>query len=154
MASPIYIICSEGGALDQLTNSVSIFGIIETLRFADLNQVKGNSESPGRGSPWINIRMTAAWKRDESDAGTTFEHQTLLWLPGEEQSKVVLEGSFVFKHERHRFVAEMVAPGTGIEGTIRVENRIRELGQEQWLSQVYEIRVEKMTLSQKSLGDD
>ena len=139
--------------MDKMSNSMSIFGIIEKVSFVSVDD-KTDMSSLAKVSPVLHVRMTAAWKRDESEAETSFEHQTLLWIPGQEEAQKVIDGSFVFKHQIHRFIAEMSLTGLSQNGTIRIENCLREFGQEQWLIQSYEIPIERVALSKKPTPSD
>ena len=151
MAIPVYIICSESGSVDQITNNVSLFSVIEKLFYVKIEHPDDYKKLP-KQPPLANVRSTAVWKREESEAGTTFEHQTLMLLPGEEKPSIVAEGSFVFKGTTHRMIYDF-GPVSFNEGTVRIESRIRELGQEKWQSQTYEFPVERIILSDKPTSD-
>jgi len=149
MPQGVYIICSESGAIDRRTNAISIFGVIDTIRFASVSEVSDAKNLPGVSKPWIDIRTTAVWRCEEDELGEAYEHQTTFSIPGDEHKRIVGEGSFVFKTPLHRFVIDFGGPVFNQAGVIRIENRIRKLGDDDWQEMAYEIRVEKISLSEK-----
>jgi hypothetical protein len=154
MAEPVYIICSEAGSIDHITNVVSIFSVLDRIIFVQVKDAEEAKKLPAGGKPWLAIRMTSTWRRSDDEEGVAFDHQTTFSLPGEEQKRIISEGSFVFHGMLHRFVLDFGGPMINREGVIRVENRIRKLGDESWQEMAYEIRVEKMSLSEHPFKQD
>ncbi len=84
------------------------------------------------------------WRREEGDEGREYQHQTILRAPGNAQEVVITEGVFRFKAPIQRFMADFGGPPIPTPGTLLIRNRIRPVGTDEWLSQSYEITIEKL----------
>jgi len=141
MPKPVYIICSGSGSEDKTTGLISLFQVIEKLRFSsvvplDLSIV----------SPLMEMRVTAIWMRCPEDEGQEFEFETRVLLPPEDTIiKLGEQGKFSFAQHHHRLVAIMrgFPPFRG-SGIMRFQSRLRRAGTEEWLFlQEYPVIVEQ-----------
>jgi len=141
MPQPIYILCSEAGVRDAQTGLVSHFNVIEKLALRRLPRNKSSARPLVVAS--MPIRISAAWMRGEGDdPGQEYEHETLLIVPQDQQEFIVGSGRFRFRDLRHHIITNArhyLMPGLGM---IRVVNRIRKVGDLDWLSQEYPILAE------------
>jgi len=141
MPKPVYIICSQSGTVDQATNLVSLFHVVESLYV--------RPETPEYPTPSLTFRTTAVWMRAERDGpDDEYESEFLLHLPGQQpESPPGFTGRFRFTQYFHRLVLDLTlvrSPDAGgirfsTPGILRVECRIRPIGGKDWLSQEYPI---------------
>ena len=137
MPQPIYIICSQSGVRDAQTGFFSYFHVVEKLV---LRRVRIH-EPTSRPIiiPSVPLRISAVWKRGEDESSNQeFEHETLLVLPNQQELRVG-SGTFRFDGERQHIAVDVkhyMLPGPG---TIRAINRIRNVGEQEWISQEYPI---------------
>src|SRR5215831_11683652 len=78
MPRPAYIVCSQLGSIDQYTNSISCFNIVEGL--GAIAAPDGPDGQPAtRGETFPPIRIVATWLRDEDESpDQTFESE--IWV--------------------------------------------------------------------------
>ena len=90
------------------------------------------------------MRIAAAWMRGPEDKEREFEFETRILLPPDETIFAVGSGKFIFSEELHRSGAMIVGfvPVQGA-GVMKIQNRIRLVGTEAWLTQEYPIIVER-----------
>lgn len=158
MPRPAYIICSRTGALDQYTNSVSCFNIIEALNVSKMETEK--VESKDEGSPEgksavtlpirvqsFGMRVLAVWIKEESDSSKDeFEAQIVFRLENTPIDLMIVGfPNFHFEKRMHRLVApEVPVPPVPDLGLLLVECRVRRVGATEWLSrQSYPIILEE-----------
>jgi hypothetical protein len=149
MPRPLYIICAASGALDQYTNSMSLFGLVESIRYSEL---RPQPDAPA-GTPLIlkplSMRVVAAWLKEDRDTPEqNFETEFAVFLPGiENQAMAALFPPFNFGVSIHRLVLpEMTIPPTldMAPGLMRIVNRVRRAGEPEWeWIQEYVILVEE-----------
>ncbi|HET6248534.1 MAG TPA: hypothetical protein VFE47_12605 [Tepidisphaeraceae bacterium] len=137
MARPIYILCAQGTSEDRTSGSITIFGVIEKLRIS-------KTAHPAM-MPLLQMRVVAAWAREENDIGRDFEWSVEFRTPtGAEVS--VGSGKFTFESPNCRInaniVGQMPIEGTG---TLMVTAKIRSVGKGEWSSQEYPIIVDELT---------
>jgi hypothetical protein len=143
MPSPLYIICSESGADDRISGQSSLFNIIERINFFKLPP--GVAVIGG-----MNMRITAAWRREEGDAGKGFDFQSGVWSPDDELH-ILGSGEFVFEHPTQKIGARIAGslPVTK-SGVLRAFVRIRPTGGEAaaWQTQQYPIDIVEAEMPQ------
>jgi hypothetical protein len=136
MPKPIYIICSESGSEDGQTKSPSIFNVIEKLQFS--KQLLPNMQ------PLLQMRITVQWMCEPEDKNLEFEFDIKLYLPPDNTVFEAGSGKFLFAGEFQRqivkFTGFMPLVGAGI---MRVQARIRRVGDTQWIVQEYPLIVEE-----------
>ena len=88
MPTPVFIICSESGAVDRFTNLVSIHNVFDRLI---VKQRQPDENVPATGSPWLSFRVTAVWRSSEEEREGEFEHETLLVFPGQDDPAICPE---------------------------------------------------------------
>ena len=162
MPRPGYIICAASGALDQYTNAVSIFNIIEGIRLQTVTVTLGTSAPVSAGGdssatpvmptagPIVraeSMRIVATWiKEAEDTVEEEFQPRLVGFYP---QGNVeVFHADFApfrFAQSIHRlFVPDTVVPPL-VAGLFRIECRLRRVIEEEWKwSQGYDILVEEI----------
>jgi hypothetical protein len=142
MPRPIYIICSQGGSEDKASGQVSLFNVIDKL-FLRRNQPNTPPPPPQPGIS--QIRITASWMRVSGDYDQEFEFETRMFFPPENAMYGVAKGTFTFAQDWQRLTNVLVGPlpiqGPGI---LRVQNRVRRKGSEEWVAQECPIIVEEV----------
>jgi hypothetical protein len=143
MPRPGYIICSQYGALDQYTNAVGAFNIIEviTIRPADVQPPEGAR---------LKMRVVASWVREPGDAaGQVFDGQIVAsFLNETDQAVIELSRAefdqFSFEKRAHRLILpEMPMPEVPGPGLLLIESRVRRAGTDEWTCrQTYPIVLE------------
>jgi hypothetical protein len=126
MPKPAYIICSHSGAIDQFTNVVSCFNIIEAA------SMKLPPESSGKP---LLLRIVASWLMEENDLPTmSFEGQLLIRYADGQEIVVAEFPPFTFTKPVHRLYAQDF-PLLGIPsfGIASIECRIRRQSEEEWI---------------------
>src|SRR5213594_333992 len=78
MPLPVYLICSESGAVDDTTKLASYFNLVEKLQVVTLQLAPGQI-AVVQASP---LRLSAYWMKEEGDSPeTVFEVQFVATLP-------------------------------------------------------------------------
>jgi len=135
MPKPVYILCSESGSEDKITGLVSLFNLIEKIQI-----VKREQNEP---VPSLSLRVTATWARGEDELDQLFEFETAAYLPPDNDEMMLGKGEFRFTMPFQRITMRMqgslVFQGPGM---LRIENRIRRAGTDEWFRQEYPILVE------------
>ena len=147
MPKPIYLICSESGAVDENTKFSSLFNLVEKVQFSTAQP------SPGQilmARP-VSLRMQAYWAREETDAPETrFEVQFVGIFPNGPQEIPLAGGEFQFTSpfQRLNVVGFQIAQCFG-PGILWLEARIRRVGEEAWINRMeYPIVLEDITPSE------
>jgi hypothetical protein len=152
MARPLFLICSESGAVDKATNSVSAFNIIETIQlFAPIlsteqpGAIEQPEDAPAVPKPIMPVRIVATWIGDDDDMGKEFEHETKIRRSNNPEWSSLYKGTFTWKTRNQRFTINIggliLNPDSRL---ILIESSIRPTGSNErsWLTQKYEIVVE------------
>src|SRR5258708_29398474 len=103
MPKPVYIICAEKTSIDQETNLVSFFNVIDSLNI----DFWGPDSAPPqpRQIGIMGAKVVASWAKVSSDEGKEFEGEMLIETPtGDEVSTGLLEFKFEKGKLFHRFV--------------------------------------------------
>jgi hypothetical protein len=140
MPRPVYILCSESGSQDLTTGLLSHFQVIETLNISAV-------PFPAAGVvvvPALMFRATAVWMRNADDLPEQeYEYETAFYFPPEGAEQVVQQGKFIFEADKplYRMIVIGQGPPLSGPGLFRIENRIRKVGQAEWLRQDYHIPI-------------
>jgi hypothetical protein len=143
MPRPVLIVCAESGAVDKLTNRLSVFDIVEKVLFQRIE-----NQPPGSILPKFKMQVVAIWMRqdDESD-DDQFESEFAIVTSGSQQEASVVKMEFSFEPGKQLFrgIALLDAP-LPIDGAGRMEilNRVRKVGDADWITQSYPILVEEV----------
>jgi hypothetical protein len=140
MPRPVYIICSDSGAIDHRTNQLSIFNVLESIDVTPLASLPGGDKVPNeliaflRGLLPVDIRVTAVWMRDDADsADQVFETEVVGSDPGGKPLFRATVNDFSFTVPFHRInIARVKLPGFTSLGVHTVESRLRRKGDTDW----------------------
>jgi len=142
MPRPIYIICSQGGSEDKASGQLSLFQIIDKLF---LRRNPPNAPPPPPQPGVSQIRITASWMSVAGDHNQEFEFETRIFIPPENNISAVAKGTFIFSQDMQRltnvFVGSLPIQGPGV---LRVQNRVRRIGGDEWVAQEYPVIVEEV----------
>jgi hypothetical protein len=133
MPRPLYIICAHEGALDQYTNAISLFGVVEYIRSREVQpQPDGTFVLPP-----LSLRVVAAWARGDQDgSGDWFESQLAVFMEGlEEEAYSTDFPEFRFEAPVHRLIVPKLVIPPNIEippGLLRFRCRLRQKGKAAW----------------------
>jgi len=160
MVRPRYIICSEGRVVDRETKLVTYYNVIDSVT---LSIPASEPEVPVVFGP--AMWLSAVWMREqESEKEVEYETEVRLFPPGSDEPRSVFRANFRFGDYRFHRIDVAIRPGppevAGLaikvrEGTMRLECRIRPVGEGDWLSQEYVIpfnvhRLESLEAEERS----
>jgi hypothetical protein len=137
MPQPVYLICSQSNAIDQATNMISFFNVIETIHIKEVPE-EAKTESDNRRL--FSMRIVSVWMRTEDDKpDQQFEVEfTVRWQLGDKppESHVITPVTpFAFTTLFHRFTSNDIAiwqfPGPGL---MWIECHVRRAGETEWLA--------------------
>lgn len=143
MPIPVYLICSESGATDETTRLTSFFNLVEKLQVMRLELTPGQTHVIHLPP----LRLSAYWMKEETDAPETrFEVQFIGVFPNNPPEIELARGEFQFNGPFQRFNV------TGLQltqffgpGILRIEARLRRVGDEAWLARMnYPILLEEL----------
>jgi hypothetical protein len=140
MPKPAFIICSESGSEDRVTGLVSLFKVIERI---ELHERPDSEEGRPIVLNPLPFQVVAVWALSEDEnADQEYEFEHKLTLPSGKEA-TLQSGTFFFERgrPRHRFTVIVNGFMPQDAGLLRVENRIRKVGEGDWLVQAYEIPV-------------
>ena len=150
MPRPLYILCAQSFAINQDTNTLSVFHILESLNtFIGLQPSPGETVVSHERFAFVGF---AAWRRGEGeDSDQEYEFEILLKRPDQEQPVSMTPGTFKFTMPNQRFNVHFaqMEPFTQ-SGDLVFTSRIRPVGTTEWLTQDYPIRVDVHRPSQPS----
>jgi hypothetical protein len=133
MPRPLYMICASSGALDQYTNTMSLYRVIESVRLRAIQPQPGSLVilSP------LSMLIVAAWvKEPQDEPEQTFEAEIGGFMPGNEGELFSTSfPPFKFETPVHRLIVpELKIPPTlpASSGLLRFESRIRRAGETEW----------------------
>lgn len=137
-----YIVCSQSASVDQDTNAISLFHVLDGF-----DVFLGVTKPPEgmRGDPLeaIRIRCVAVWMRlpDESPK-EVFDYQLIVEAPGEPEI-IISEGEFTFPKAFHRFQAGITRskPWT-VGGMVKFIAQIRKHKVGEWDRQEFWIPIQ------------
>lgn len=160
MPKPIYIICSESGSEDRVTNSVSHFNVLEQIELRAVPE-------PAPGQPTLILapafQVDSVWLREDTDdPEQLFECEVVFHLP-EVKGMVVSATKFAFEKPRYRYTVrassvigrdELSKFGKNA-GIFVAECRVRKFGdpQEVWTSQYYPLAIVLVTGNKTAPAD-
>lgn len=105
MPRPQFIICSQSTAIDQDSNSLSIFNVMEGISIHLGNEHPQQAEDfkPGNVLNTLNFRVVAVWMREENDSPKDeYDYEFYIHPPGEAE-KEMSKGTFHFTSVFQRF---------------------------------------------------
>src|SRR4051794_40029299 len=102
MPRPIFIICSGSGAEDRTTGLLSIFNVIDKVMFHRVPLPQPTSP------PVVEMRVTAAWSREEQDVDQEYEYEVVVSVPPEGDEHIVGRGRFAFTLPNQRISARVL----------------------------------------------
>ena len=146
MPRPVLIVCAESGAVDKLTNRLSVFDVVEKVNFQRLE-----NPVPTAILPKFKMQVIAVWMRQDNDSDDDqFESEFVIVTPAHQQEASVIRMMFSFAPGKQLFrgIAVMDSP-LPIDGAGRMEilNRVRKAGSnEGWITQSYPIFIEETVL--------
>ena len=76
---------------------------------------------------------------DSDDPAQEYEFELWVKIPEQEWSYRAVNGKFTFEQQFQRLDAFLQGPPFAKAGLLLVENKIRKVGQQKWLSQTYPI---------------
>jgi hypothetical protein len=133
--------------LDQRTNAISLFSLLETITYSELKAPPGAAqETPLVPAP-LSMTVVAAWMREEEDSpDQKFEAEILCFLPGNDQPAATIPfDPFWFERPAHRLIVWelLLPPYLDIKpGLMRLVNRVRRAGETEWAwKQEYVVRM-------------
>jgi hypothetical protein len=135
MPRPGYLICAASGSLDQYTEAVSLFNIIESIGVSAVNpRGDGTIAIP----PPMSMRIIAVWLKGENDAPEDrFETEIAGYAPVDGRPLFRADfPAFQFGNPVRRFIVPAVVfPPTTVvaPGLMRFECGIRREGDASWL---------------------
>src|SRR5208283_2317000 len=131
MPRPGYVLCAASGAIDQFTNAVSLFGIVETIEFQNVQAIPGVITQVRV----LTVRAVETWGKEEGDADEHEFQSELIGLFPQQQQPVVLAQFHAFRFLQpfqRLIVPEMTFPPIFAPGVLRVESRLRRSTEENW----------------------
>lgn len=156
MPRPIYMICSDSGAVDRQTGRVSHFNVVDMFTITIDESVQPASEAQVAAAietSILNIQVVAAWGLDEhEDSKQEYEIQFASHRPGEDRETASEVMPFSLEKSLNRMVVNVGIGGNPktISGFWRFESRIRPKGTEAWQAQTYLIRTEVTRINSKT----
>ena len=135
MPSPVYIICAHDVIEDKLTNSVSIFKVVEKVIAR-----KGPPYEPFSLPPVTLLKAIAVWSKEGGDEGHEFESEMTINVGDEVVGRAKSDFQFTPEAELHRIImAFPVMLAVKEDCVVTVKNRIKKSGDENWIEQSYPI---------------
>lgn len=151
MPTPVYIICAESGVQDKERNLVSIFNVLEKMTVQV--QIVPAGHKPSRPQQILSLRLwvIAVWRGEPGDEKDEFETEFRLVLPDGKVRQPTTSKTFRFDPVRdlRRFILRMEFADAPPEGVMRIQNRLRKVGTDQWFTQEYLVPVEVQTIEAK-----
>jgi hypothetical protein len=147
MPLPVYLICSESGAVDETTKLTSFFNIVEKLRFVAVQPIPGQIQII-QVTP---LRLSAYWMREQGDEDANFEAQFVALMPNSLQEMEVARATFQFSEpfRRLNILGVQLAQFSFSPGMMFIEARLRREGAQDWHSRMrYPILLEQGDLLQ------
>lgn len=102
-----YFLVAESYAIDQFTNRISIFNVVEEVR---------GPQFPYR----LNFAAISAWNAQEGDEGQDFQATLLVWVTGAPQP-VEVRANFQMTNPRHRILQAIQGVEAHEAGEMTVE---------------------------------
>jgi hypothetical protein len=141
MARPVYVLFAESGSVDQHTNKVSMFDILESIDVLKAAEITGKSEDISQTPNPVIVRKTnpyrlvATWMREDGEADDDlFETEVVCETPNGARlfHTPVFPFSFGDKQLHRLYIPEVDLPGFTELGSHVIEARLRRAGQEEW----------------------
>jgi hypothetical protein len=136
MPTPVYIICSKGGAVDKDTSAIHCLNVLETISVQPLKE--GEKPPPPLSDRAVRFQVLAAWQMSiPDDLGKLFEAEVAIRIfdRGTIASEVVLakvDEIVIISHIQRVLVRDIVFLTMPGPGTMLVECRLRLKGDTEW----------------------
>ncbi len=147
MPRSVYIICAQGSSEDKDLNAVSLFTVIEKVELSQTVPLLATGQMFYfvKWQPW---KIVAVWMHEEADPWEQeYETEFRLLLPN---GKITPLASTRFRFDQPlgqrpfaRLSLAFDDPPTLSAGVVKIENRIRPVGSNDWITQDYPIVVEE-----------
>jgi hypothetical protein len=140
MPRPVYSLFAEKISIDQESNLVSLFGVIEKLDIV-LWRV-GTEVPPQKKLGILGGKLISVWGKIPGDNGKKFEFEIDLEFPGGHGGSTgVTPWEFPKDAIFHRFITEVQIPPMPESGILSIITKVRRKGSKTWQRQVTEIPV-------------
>ena len=150
MPKPVYILCAESGSVDAKTNRMSHFNIIEKIAVTKARVPRQTKPMPG-APPLNSMQVVSVWMRTAQDTeNQEFEYELDISLPHSQKKHTPGKGRFKFTKPLQRITVGIVGllPFSR-SGLMKIQCRIRKVGDRKWLRQEYPIIIEVVTPNDK-----
>ena len=135
MARAAYIVFSQSGSIDEATNGISFFNVIEGVEGS--TPIEGEKVPPGT-SLGLKARLVATWMKEEGDTpDVKYEGEIICTSP---KGTPIFAGEFpAFSfaeniHFQRITIKELYMPGFPEMGMYIIEARLRREGQTDWIA--------------------
>lgn len=145
MPRPLFVICAQSSAIDQNTNLLSLFQILDGYQ---VHIKKADAPAPtlavGPQPHQLGFVGIAVWRRTDADSpDDSYEYEILTQSPDEDEEQIRNTGTFKFttRHQRFQVFIHITKPWTR-SGVFVFSSRIRKVGSSDWIRQDYQIPVD------------
>jgi hypothetical protein len=142
MPKPVYILCCESSSEDKQTGLLSHFNVFEKFVLQKISREQLPANPPFLMQ--LQARIFAIWLGEREDEGQEYEFETRIKLPPSGKILDIHAGKFKFARGLQRLFANIMGPlpveGAGI---MWIQNRIRRVGADEWLTQEFPIVFEE-----------
>jgi hypothetical protein len=139
MPRPLYIFCAASGSIDQYTNAVSLYGLIESITYTELKPPPDQPPGTIVVARPLSMRVVAAWLKEDGDSPEqTFEADLIAFAPRQDQPLITSQfPPFKFSAPVHRLIVpELSIPPdvdvATVRGLLRFVSRLRRAGETDW----------------------
>ncbi len=142
MPLPAYLICCEGVSVDREANKITAFNVCEQIHLIDTEQLRRHTAERAAqnippltmGGPTL-VRIVSTWLKENTDTpDVRYETQFAFLFPGQADEIVVGQVEIRFDATFHRVTTPPTfIPGFPEPGILRIESRIRRVGDADWL---------------------
>lgn len=148
MPRPAYIVFGQSASIDQLTNTASVFSIVETIQA--LFPQPGTPMPNPNLSPFATrntFKLIASWIKDDEDGPTDMFHgEVACILPDGLPFFIINFDDFSFEVRAHRIVSDVFLTGFPCLGTYTIEARLRRVAEQEWTwRQSFSFNIEEMS---------
>ncbi len=147
MPKAVYILCAQSGSIDQRTSRISYFDVIEKIQVTKIKIAPQGKRIPA-AAPLTSMRAVAVWMRTAGDTqDQEFEYELVISLPHRQKKLTPGKGRFIFIKPLQRITVDIVGMFPLMRsGIMKIQCRVRKVGDRKWLRQEYPIIIEVVTL--------
>src|SRR5260370_16056338 len=141
MPRPVYVLCCESMTIDNVTGLPSYINVYDTVTIGYLPIGPGTISPPP--SELTKIRVSALWALNpDEQLNRKYEHQ--FWFRGPDGFTSPPFPITPFQFDKPFYRADVFVRGQPftLTGIYYLESRLREIGQAQWITQDFPLRVE------------